>query len=86
MSNHLDQVMKHVVDSAVNAAMERLRDKDGEGREAVYIIAHAAAEIAVEQFRSYCKVEMSLIMADRESRLREAMLRPPSMMFAQKET
>ena len=81
MNDHLDLVMKHAVDSAVSAAMERFRPALGEDTEVAHRAAHLAAEIAVEQFRSYCKVEMSLIEADRELRLRHARLFPPSMIL-----
>jgi adenine-specific DNA methylase len=81
MSGHLDLVMKHAVDSAVNAAIERFRDRLGEDGETVHLIAHTAAEIAVEQFSSYCAVELSLIKADHELRLRDAMRRPPTLIF-----
>lgn len=84
MSHHLDLVMKHAVDSAVNAAMERFKDRLGEDRETVHLIAQAAAEIAVAQFQSYCHAEMSLIRADRELRHRDRMLRPPPSMVVLK--
>lgn len=87
MKNHLiampslDMIGRHCVDSAVNQSIARFADQLGGNLELTQMIATAAAQTALEQFRAIANSELRIIQIDWEHRAEMVNLKMPSMIL-----
>lgn len=75
-----ENMMRVAIDSAVHQAVGRFCDELGEHQGLAYSIARAAAESAVEQFKTLCNAELRLIEIDHQKRMNHAVHKASSML------